>query len=81
MSDRSLGVVSAVDATTQISFFSSFSRKSPMGGASQLYPTQFAKKKLTFICIRWQIILLSGNLFIQILILRLDQLLFEMGWP
>jgi hypothetical protein len=49
--DLWIGVVSAADATTQISFFSSFNRKLAMGEASQLYPTQFAKKKLTFICV------------------------------
>jgi hypothetical protein len=48
---RSLGVVLAIDAATQISLSSSFSRKLLMGEASQLYLTQFAKKKLTFICI------------------------------
>jgi hypothetical protein len=48
---RSLGVVLAIDATTQVSLSSSFSRKSPMSEAFQLYLTQFAKKKLTFICI------------------------------
>jgi hypothetical protein len=48
---RSLGVVLAIDATTQVSLSSSFSRKLARGEPSQLYLTQFAKKKLTFICI------------------------------
>jgi hypothetical protein len=52
MEDFMLGVVSATDATTQISLFSSFSRQLVMGEASQRYPTQFAKKNLTFICIQ-----------------------------
>jgi hypothetical protein len=43
--------VLAADAATQISLFSSFSRKLAMGEAFQLYPTQFATKKLTFICV------------------------------
>jgi hypothetical protein len=52
LEDLWLGVASADDATTQFLLFSSFSRKLAMGEASQLYLTQFAKKKLTFICIQ-----------------------------
>jgi hypothetical protein len=48
---RSLGVGLAIDAATQISLFSSFTREVGMGEAFQRYPTQFAKKKLTFVCI------------------------------
>jgi hypothetical protein len=52
LDDPWLGAVSANEATTQILLFSSFSRKLAMGELSQLYLTQFAKKKLTFICIQ-----------------------------
>jgi hypothetical protein len=51
VSDLLIAVVLAADAATQISLFSSSNRKSMMGEAFQLYPTQFANKKLTFICI------------------------------
>jgi hypothetical protein len=51
MNELPLDVVLAADAATQISLFSSFSRKLAMGEASRLYPTQFATKKLTFICV------------------------------
>jgi hypothetical protein len=64
---RSLGVVLAIDATTQVSLFSSFSRKSPMSEAFQLCLTQFAKKKLTFICIGGNLFYFNSDLFIQIL--------------
>ena len=51
MDARLLGVALAIDAATQFSLFSSFSRQLARGEASQLYLTQFAKKKLTFVCI------------------------------
>ena len=51
-----------------------------MGEAFQRYPTQFAKKKLTFVRIWSCAILLSGDLFIQILTIRRDRLRFEASY-